>query len=311
MSEDFQRFASTLESPNTIKVVNSLCAIGEHDYSNCTPIDLEQIILSMKPNSPKAIITNCYVLSLFAKYLKDDRLYNMVQSIDKGALWLMAKPNASKKFISHTSFEKVYHDIGVYEDFNPFYHQTLFKCIYEGIYSDDMSVIKNLRASDIKDNIVTLREDNGHSYDMEVSEKFALDLKELSSIDTWNRKNRYGVYQIRINGLYSDSCFKVENRKDFSEYSYRFTYYRILRKIAKDYLEYNLLPLQLYASGIMYRIGLNLKDKNITLADAFADQNRDKLVSRLIADELTRCNCNTEVRNFRQMVKGHLEVFDS
>ena len=100
----------------------------------------------------------------------------------------------------------------------------------EGIYNDDMSVIKNLRASDIKGNMVTLREDSGHSYDIEVSEEFAIDLKELSYIDTWERKNRYGLCKIKIEGLYSDSCFKVENRKGSSEYAYRYTYYRILRK---------------------------------------------------------------------------------
>ena len=309
MSDDFKRFVETLEAPNTIRVVNSLQAIGEHDYSNCTPVDLEQIILDMKPNSPKAIITICYVLNLFAKYLKDDRLCHMVQDINKGTLWLMAKPNAPKKFISHISFEEVCHDIGVYEEFNSFYCQTLFECLYEGIYNDDMSVIKNLRASDICGNVVTLHEDNGHSYKIEVSDKFAQNLKELGSIDIWERKNRYGVCQIKTSGLYSDSCFKVENRKGSAEYSYRFSYYRILRKISKDYLEYNLLPLQLYVSGMMYRIGLKLKEKNIDLDDAFADQNRDRLVNRIISDELKRCNCDTEVRNFRQIVKGHLDVF--
>lgn len=309
MSDDFKSFVETLEAHNTIKVVNSLQAIGQYDYSDCTPIDLEQIILSMQPNSPKAIITICYVIGLYAKYLKDDRLYHMVQDINKNTLWLIAKPNASKKFISHSSFEEVCHDIDVYEDLNSLYHQVLFRCLYEGVYNDDMSVIKNLRASDVHGNIVILHEDNGHSYDMEIPNELANDLKELGSIDIWERKNRYGVFQMKINGLHSDSCFKVENRKGSSEYSYRYSYYRILRKIAKEYLEYNLLPLQLYVSGIMHRIGLKLQEYNISLEDAFADQNRDKLVSKIIADELTRCNCDTEVRNFRQIVKGHLDVF--
>lgn len=311
MSDDFKKFVETLEAPNTIKVVNSLQAIGQFNYSNCTQDDLEQIILSMKPNSPKAVITICYVIGLYARYLKDDRLYQMIQDIDKSVLWEKAKPNAPKKFISHNSFEKVYHDIGVYEDLNSFYYQTLFKCVYEGVYNDDMSVIKNLRASDVKGNIVTLKEDNGHSYDMEISEEFAIDLKELGKVDTWERKNRYGIFQMKIDGLHPDSCFKVENRKGSSEYAYRYSYYRILRKIAKEYLEYNLLPLQLYVSGMMYRIGLKLEEHNISLEDAFADQNRDRLVSKIISDELERCNCNTEVRNFRQIVKGHLESFDN
>jgi hypothetical protein len=172
-----------------------------------------------------------------------------------------------------------------------------------------MSVIKNLRASDVHGNIVTLHEDNGHSYDIEVSEELSQSLKELGLIDVWERKNRYGVCQIKTNGLYSDSCFKVETRKGSVEYSYRFSYYRILRKISKDYLEYNLLPLQLYVSGMMYRIGLKLKENDISLEDAFADQNRDRLVSKIIAEELARCNCDTEVRNFRQIVKGHLDIF--
>ena len=309
MSNDFNNFIETIKAPNTLKVVNSLRAIGQYDYSNCTLVDLEEIILNMKPNSPRSITTICYVLGLYAKYLKDDRLYNMIQEVERTELWQKAKPNATKKFISHSSFEEVYHDIGIYEDLNPFYYQTLFKCLYEGIYNDDMSVIKNLRASDIKGNVVTLREDNGHSYDIEISEEFAIDLKELSSINIWERKNRYGVVRIKTEGLHSDSCFKVENRKGSSEYAYRYSYYRLLRKISKDYLEYNLLPLQLYVSGIMHRIGLKLKKHNISLEEAFSDQNRDRIVSKIIADELIRCNCNTEVRNFREIVKGHLDIF--
>ena len=309
MNDNFKKFIETLEAPNTIKVVNSLKAIGQYDYANCTVDKLNEIILSMKPNSIRSITTICYVLGAYAKFLKDDKLYDMIQNVDRNKLWYEAKPIASKKFISNYKFKEVYHDIGVYEEFNSFYYQMLFRCLYEGIYNDDMSVVKNLRASDIHNNIITLKEDNGNSYDMEVSEEFAINLKELSQINTWERKNRYGVFQMQISGIHPDSCFKVESRKDASEYSYRYTYYRILRKIAKEYLEYNLLPLQLYVSGIMYRIGLKLQDYNIDMKDAFADQNRDRIVSKIISNELLRCNCNTEVRNFREMVKGHLDIF--
>lgn len=309
MSDDFDDFIETLKAPNTIKVVNSLRAIGQYDYSNCSVVDLEDIILSMKPNSMRSITTICYVIGLYAKYLKDDRLCNTIQEINRSDLWAKAKPNASKKFISHSRFKEIYHDIGIYEDFNSFYYQTLFKCLYEGIYSDDMSVVKNLKASDINGNIVTLREDNGHSYDIEISAEFAVDLKELSHINIWERNNRYGLCRIKTEGLYPDSCFKVENRKGSSEYSYRFSYYRMLRKISKEYLEYNLLPLQLYVSGIMYRIRLKLKEHNISMEDAFADENRNKIVGKVISDELLRCNYNIEVRNFREIVKGHLDIF--
>ena len=59
----------------------------------------------------------------------------------------------------------------------------------------------------------------------------------------------------------------------------------------------------------MYRIGLKLKEYNIDLEDAFSYQNKNKLVGKITSDELVRCNCDTEVRNFREIVKGHLDVF--
>lgn len=309
MSNGFSDFIETFDSLNTTKVVRSLQALGEFNYEDCTPVDLEQVVLGMNPNSPKGITTILYVLSLYAKFLNDDRLYNMVQDMDRGALWIMAKPNAPKKFISHSQFQETCKDIDLFEEYNSLYICTLFRCLYEGIYSDDMSVIKNLRSSDVNEGIVTLREDNGNSYELRISDLLANDLKKLGDINTWSRNNRFGECKIKTTGLYEDSCFKVEVRGGSEEYSYRYTYYRILRKISKDYLGYNLLPLQLYISGIMYRIRLNLNECEISLEKAFAPKNKSRTVNKIIAEELERCNCNTEVRNFREMVKGHLEVF--
>jgi hypothetical protein len=59
----------------------------------------------------------------------------------------------------------------------------------------------------------------------------------------------------------------------------------------------------------MYRIGLRLKKQDIALTEAFSSQNRSRIVGSIISDELVRCNCNTEVRNFREIVKGHIDVF--
>lgn len=233
----------------------------------------------------------------------------MCHDADRKAIWLMAKPNASKKFISYSRFKEVYRDIDIYEEYNSLYQQTLFRCLYEGIYNDDMSVIKNLRSSNICGDIVKLVEDSGNSYELKISYKLAESLKKLGDIDIWERRNRYGTCKITTTGLYQDSCFKVENRRGSSEYSYRFTYYRILRKISNDYLEYNLLPLQLYVSGLMYRIGLILKDNGFTLEEAFAPKNKNRIISKLISDELKRCNNDTEVRNFREIVSGHIDVF--
>ena len=310
MSDNFKKFIDTLESPNTVKVINSMKVIGDHDYTNCTHDDLEKVILSMSPNSPKSVIRMCWALGAYARYLQDDRLYNMVQELDRNDIWAKAKPTAKKKFLSNTDFKQTCHIISTHEELNALYSETLFKCLYEGIYSDDMSVIKNLRGTDIKDNVITLREDNGNSYKMEISEELARALEELSESNTQDRKNRHGFFQIPVEGLYPDSCFKVEARKDTSAYAYRYTYYRVLRKIAKEYVGYNLLPLQIYVSGIMYRIGLKLQENNIGIEEAFSEHNHDRLVSKIISDELKRCNYNTDVNSFRQIVKGHLDVFE-
>lgn len=312
---NIQRFMESVKVPNTAKVTRFVLKDVNDNIEDYSIIELEQFILDLKPNSPKAIITICYVLGMYAKWLQeekivaDDTLYQTIQSFDKKLLWKKAKPQAKKKFISHEQYKKVLHEIGVYEDFNTLYYESLFKCIYEGIYNDDLSVIKNLRSSDINDNIITLHEDNGHSYKIKVSDELASELKKLAEINVWERRNRYGICKVDMRGAYSDSVFKIENRSTASIDSYKFTFYAKLRKIAKEYLEYPLLPLQLYTSGIMHRIKTELDKNNIPLEEAFAQNSRNKMSYLIISKELIRCNSNIEVGNFRELVKGHLDSF--
>lgn len=309
MQTDYERFIESIDSPNTVKVLRSLSRLGEYDYSNCTPVMMEQIVLSMQPNSPKSITTITYVLSLYAKFLKNDDMYHMAKDIDRNALWAIAKPSARKKFISYSQYKETFKDIELYEEYNSLYISALFRCIYEGIYSDDMSVIKNLRGSDVKETFVTLRDDDEKVYDFGISESLAKDLKKLGTIDIWSRNNRYGECKIKTTGLYKDSCFKVENRKGSTEYAYRYSYYRILRNVSKNYIGYGVLPLHLFVSGIMYDISTRLNECDIGLEDAFAAGNKNREVNKIISFELARRNYTTEVRNFREMVNGHLEMF--
>ena len=310
-----ERFMESIEVPNTAKVVKFVLKNVDANIENYSPMEIEQFILDLKPSSPKSIITIVYVLGMYAKWLQEqniinnDNFYQIVQSLDKKLLWSKAKPNAKKKFISHEQYKNVIHDIALYEDFNALYYEALFKCIYEGVYNDDLSVIKNLRGSDINDNIITLHEDNGHSYKIKVSDKLASELKQLASINIWERRNRFGVCQVDMRGVYKDSVFKIEDRSTASNDSYKFTYYAKLRKIAKEYVEYSLLPLQLYTSGIMHRIKIELDKNGITLEEAFADNSRNKMAHLIISKELMRCNSSIEVGNFRELVKGHLESF--
>lgn len=313
---NLERFLESVEVANTAKVVRFVFKNTDVNIENYNQMELEQFILDLKPNSPKSITTICYVLGLYAKWLqeqniiKNDNLYQMIQSLDKKLLWKKAKPTAKKKFISYEQYEITIKDIATYEEYNALYYETLFNCIWYGVYNDDLSVLKNLRASDIEDDgMLTLHEDNGHTYKFKVSERLAKDLKQLATIDTWQRPNRFGICNVDMRGAYKDSVFKIENRSTASQDSFRFTFYAKLRKIAKEYLEQPLLPLQLYASGLMHRIKVELEKNDISLEDAFADNSRNRMAHLIIQKELTRCNSNFELGNFRELVKGHLDSF--
>lgn len=313
---NIERFIESIEVPNTLKVVKFVLRDVDVNIEKYGLMELEQFILDLKPSSPKSIITIVYVLGMYAKWLKeegiieDDNLYEMIQSLDKKLLWKKAKPNAKKKFISNEQYERVIKDIATYEEYNALYYELLFACIYNGIYSDDLSVIKNLRTSNISDDgIIMLQEDNGHNYKLKVPEKLAKDLKQLAGINTWQRPNRFSVCNVDMRGVYPDSVFKIEHRSTASDDSYRFSFYAKLRKIAKEYLEYSLLPLQLYTSGVMHRIKVELNKNNISLEEAFADNSRNRMAHLIISKELVRCNSSIEVGNFRELVKGHLDAF--
>lgn len=311
-----ERFMESVQVPNTAKVVKFVLKNAETNIEDYNLMELEQFILDRKPSSQKEIITICYVLGMYAKWLQEegivdnDNFHQIVNSLDKKLLWKKAKPNAKKKFINNEEYKRVIKDIATYEEYNALYYELLFSCIWNGLYNEDLSVIKNLRSSNISDDgIATLEEDNGHIYKLKIPEKLASDLKQLANINTWQRPNRYGICNVEMRGIYPDSVFKIENRSTASNDSFRFTYYAKLRKIAKEYLEYSLLPLQLYTSGIMHRIKIELKKNNIPLEEAFADNSRNKTAHMMIEKELIRCNSGIETSNFRELVKGHLDSF--
>ena len=310
MSENLERFVNSIESPNSKKVAKFALKNVEEDIEKYSLIELEQLILNKRPSSQKEIITIIYIFSSYAKWLNNDNLYQTLQSLDKKLLWKKAKPLAKKKFISNEQYQRAIKDIATYEEYNALYYELLFSCIWNGVYCDDLSVIKNLRTSNINDDgIVMLEEDNGHTYKFKIPEKLAYDLKQLASISTWQRPNRYGVCNVDMRGAYPDSVFKIENRSTASNDSYRFTFYAKLRKLSKEYLDNSLLPFQLYASGIMHRIKTELEKNGISLEDAFADNSRNRMAHMIISKELVRCNSSIEIGNFRELVKGHLDIF--
>lgn len=316
MNNYVQEFIDSVESKNTQKVIRYVFKrINANNIEKYSLMQVEQLILGMQPNSIKEITTIIYILSSYAKWLqeqsisKSDNLYQILQSLDKRLLWKKAKPRAKKKFINNKDFKRVIHDIEMYEEYNSLYYTALFQAVYEGIYNDDLSVLKNLRKSDINNSVATLREDSGHVYKIKISERLASDLRQLADINIWERRNRFSVCKVDMRGTYPDSVFKVEFRTTASNGSYRFSYYSKLRKIAQNYLEYSLLPLQLFASGVMYRIKVELEKSGMVLEDAFTKNNRNRTAQLIIEKELIRTNSTIEPANFRELVGSHIDVF--
>lgn len=316
MNGNIERFIESIESDNSKKVAKYALKNVNNNIENYSVMELEQFILDRKPRSQKEIVTVFYILGSYSKWLQEqnlvdnDNLYQMIMSIDKKLLWKKCKPSAKKKFISGEEYQRVVKDIAMYEEYNALYYELLFGCIWYGIYSEDLSIIKNLRNKDIGDDgMIMLHEDNGHSYKLKVSERFAKDLKQLASINVWQRPNRFSVCNVEMRGVFPDSVFKVEHRTSASNGSYRFSYYSKLRKISQNYLEHSLLPLQLFASGLMHRIKTELGKNDISLEEAFADNSRNRTAHLIIEKELIRCNSCIETTNFRELVKGHLESF--
>ncbi len=306
----YEEFLASTTSDSSRRVYKSYSLFGEFDYTNCDVEMVERIILSTNPKDMRSITTACTTLKKFAKFLGDTHLVKIADSIDRKELWERIKSDdiQNHKFLSNKQYKAACHDIEVWEEHNSLYYQTLFMAIYEGIYSNDMSVLKNLRARDIKGNIVILSPDNDECYKLEISKQLADNLKELSEMTTWEQTARFGYIQLPLVGKTYDSCFKVVQRMKDTVYEAKFYYYR-LRKIANNYIERPVRAYELFVSGIAYRIVEKLKANDITLQEAFKTHNRNRLVGSIISDELTRCHYSNQVRNFRELIESYLEVF--
>lgn len=184
---------------------------------------------------------------------------------------------------------------------------------YEGIFSDDLSVYKNLRASNIHGNTVTIYDDNGNSRDVEISETLTNCLLELSSVFNWERQNKYNAYSVDISGEYNDCCFKLEKRANSNHKpnAYKDNYYRIFRTVSNEYLGYSITAKQVYVSGIMYRACQKMKSAGIDPKEIMLERkhsNSDKINS-ILKEEFQRSGYMSTTANFKEYIRGHVDIF--
>lgn len=308
-------YIASCENKNTAKVSKSILKHAPDGFENFDLDELYAFILDLAPKSERHIKTICNRVKAYAKWLDENNivcnnpLLIAVQNVNKNLLWEQAKSTAEGKFISFEQYQSIIRRIRVEEGYNPLYYEVLFRSIYEGIYNDDLSVLKNLRRSDINGNIITLRDDKGNTYQLKVSEELARQLEQLSTINIWYRPNRNGICEIDMTGIYPDSIFMSEKRNNRTQKSLRFSYYNKLRDIQDNYVGYALSPLNLCISGLVHRIKYLLDKNNLSINEAFADNARSEIVHTIVSNELIRCNEVMRVENFRDHIKGHIDVF--
>lgn len=310
-------YIESIPNKNTAKVAKKYLKNAPEGFEDFSLSELNSYILSLRPTGEHDISNICSRIKAYAKWLDENNilrnnlLLQNVPRIDKKQLWEQAKQETEGKFLSYEQYQSVISRIRVEEGYNPLYYEALFRSIYEGIYSDDLSVLKNLRRSDINGNVITLHDDNNATYQLKVSEELAHQLEKLSNINIWYRPNKHGVCEVDLVGIFHDSVFMSEKRKNQSPKAPRFSYYDKLRDIQENYVGYTLSPKNIYISGIVHRLKWLLDNHNITLREAFAGNNRNELVRTIVINELNRCNGIIQIENFRELIKGHIDVFES
>lgn len=316
MGVQFEEYLKTIENENTRKLLqSSYRVIGDYEDSGKTIDDVKRIFYAAKVKTPQLARNFCTQFRNFGRSIQDQSLLQMLETIDFLEISLKVMELGAAKYFSNEKFKTAYHSINNSYVLNPFYTQTLFLCIYEGVYSRDFSVLINLRAADIHGNTITCRHGDGTSYEIDVSDKLASDLLSLSTTHSWTSRNKHGYCEKGLFGEYHDSCFKVEkrekkNRRNPPKETYKTSYRNRLREIVSTEIGYDISAFDIYVSGIMHRISLNLQLQGVSVCDAFSKNNREITVRQIIGNELRRSNYHGSISQFKQLVEGQLELFE-
>ena len=138
--------ATEAQSKNSAKVVKFAFKKVNEDIIAYNAPKLKNLILQMRPNSHKDIVTFCWVFGAYSKWLYEQNiidsntLYEEVQKIDKNELWELAKPNARRKFISNERYHLIIEDIESNEEYN-FFVKDIYLSQSRIFFNDSFNII--------------------------------------------------------------------------------------------------------------------------------------------------------------------------
>lgn len=293
-----------------VQKIEAVCSLDE--VMKMSQDEISDVLIAAHPTNTR-MVSNCLnVLRKYAEYIGNHKFIECSKGVDVTEVWKKYACTAERKqrYLSHSDFQTMLHNMQMQDVLNIDYYITLMQTIYEGIYSDDLSALANIRGQDIHGNMVVVRCADTEPFELEITNDLTGKLKKLADLHTWQRKNRSGVFPMPIEGRFFDSCFKVENRNFVAGRDYKDSYYRYIRKVVEiTELDFPLRAKNLYISGIMHRVNEQLKSKGMTLEQTFAYKRRWGEDVDIVRHELERVHYPYAYGAFTKLVTGYISDF--
>lgn len=294
--------------------INSICAPDK--VMEMSVDELIDLFIQIQPNGITEVRNLKGSTTKYAEFYGYNDFLKVAEQVEPLKVWEMYCTSGLKKqrFISKYAFEKLLMEIHSEKErnteiLNSEYRVALLRCIYEGVWSDDWSVIINLRGQDVHGNVVTVRPDNREPFELTVSEELAVSLIKLSGSNSLERRNRSGMFPIPAYGKYHDSCFKLENRKD-EDIDRKQCYWRAIKKVYEAVgFEPRIKPRQLYVSGLIEKVKNELEKNGIALEQVFVYRGRHKAGIEIVKRVMDEHGYPYSYVDLSKMIIGHVENF--
>lgn len=296
-----------------LKKIKTLGFSDEYIYNFSTK-KIYSILLGLDIKNVNNFKAVCTPMSSFLKWCVEEKYitqeqYEEFYNTDKRKLFMENK-KTDMSLVSYEEYMSIINDIEL-NDKNSLYLSTMLMCVYEGIYSGKLYELIKMRREHIDEytNSIRLFHKDGTNTTLKISPKLADNLIKLSNMNTWTRENKSGDYDIETVGMYDDSIFKIELRGEKNEESFKHCLYRRLRMIGKEYINKKVTPLDIFKSGILYRVDFMAKKDGIELKNYFKDTRTKKEIKLLLEKELKRVYYDMPAITFMTKVKDDIELF--
>lgn len=308
ISETYQEYLDQIPNPSTATIMKTYAPYGDYDYSDITKDEMVEILLKTNPSTYRGAKSAVQALKKYLMYINATHALDVLSQIGASEFAKYVVSVSPNPYLTQEDLQDVLDFIDMSDSPNTLYIRSFVRACFEGIYSEDLSALINLKARDIKGNTVTLIDSNGSPYEFEISHDLAFDLIELAKEDKWYRKNRLGTFSaIKMSGYAPDTCFKSKSYTDLDNIQkMKLSYWRITRNLGNEYGR-KFSPKTLFISGMICRIEQQVADFGLTMMDVLSDWNTDSIGFELIRQEFDRCHYYVDPLSFKETVRYALD----